>query len=54
MHDKVISKVEYSWNGEDSEVINGDERKYIEKTIDIPTGENTFTIKATDVNGQTS
>lgn len=52
MHDKAISKVEYSWNGEDQKSINGDERKYIEKIIDIPTGENVFKVKAIDVDGQ--
>lgn len=54
MHDKGITRVEYSWNGEDVEVINGAEKKYIEKTIDIPTGENVFEVKAIDVNGQES
>ncbi|MBP3800870.1 MAG: hypothetical protein J6I85_02400 [Clostridia bacterium] len=52
MHDKAIKEVEYYWNDEEPTVVNGDQRKYIEKTIDIPTGENTFTVKATDVNGE--
>ena len=52
MHDKVIKEVEYYWNDEEPEVLNGDQRKYIEKTIDIPVGENVFYVKATDINGE--
>lgn len=51
MHDKIISRVEYYWDDEEAEIINGGERKYIERTLDIPTGENTLTVKATDING---
>ena len=52
MHDKVISKIEYSWNDEEPVTKNGGERKYIEEIIDIPTGENVLHVKAVDVNGQ--
>lgn len=53
MHDKAIDKVEYYWNDEESEIINGNGRKYIEQEIAIPGGKNTLHVRATDVNGQT-
>lgn len=53
MHDKAIDTVEYYWNDEEPEIINGNGRKYIEQEIAIPGGRNTLYVRATDVNGQT-
>lgn len=39
-HPKVIQKVEYGWNNEEKEVINGNGGQYIEKEIKIPSGTN--------------
>lgn len=46
-----ISKVEYKWN--DGELIeeNGNGTDEFNISVKIPSGENTFTIKATDING---
>ena len=53
MHDKIIDRVEYYWNDEaDIEVIKGNNRKYIEQNLQIPTGENTLYVKAIDINGE--
>lgn len=53
MHDKIIDRVEYYWNDEeDMEVIEGNNRKYIEQNLQIPTGENTLYVNAIDVNGE--
>ena len=52
MHDTIIDRVEYYWNDEaDMEVIKGNNRKYIEQNLQIPTGENTLYVKAIDING---
>ena len=52
MHDKAIERVEYYWNDEEPNVINGNGRKYIEQEITIPGGINTLTVRAIDINGQ--
>lgn len=52
MHDQIIDKVVYYWNDEEENVINGNGSKYAEKTLDIPDGENTLHVVATDINGQ--
>lgn len=53
MHDKTISKVIYYWNdGEEEEITGG--KTYLQEVIEIPAGENTLHIIATDVNGQKS
>ena len=54
MHESEIREVLYYWNDEDTETISGEGRKYIQTKIEIPKGENTLTVKATDVNGQVS
>ena len=51
-HDKDLSKVTYQWN--DGEVVELDAqgKRSIEETIEIPTGQNTLTVYAIDVEGQ--
>ena len=51
-HRKEIKTVEYSWNDEAPNVINGNGRKSIEQEIVIPGGKNTLNVKAIDVDGQ--
>lgn len=53
-HDKAIKEVVYNWNGQEKQTIDGENKKYIEKEIEIPSGTNTLSIIATDVNGQTT
>lgn len=53
-HDKQLSKVLYSWNDEEEKEIQTNSRKEVEQIIEIPTGENTLKITATDINGQES
>ena len=52
MHVNEIRDVIYYWNNEDVETISGEKRKYIQKKIEIPKGENVLNVKVTDVNGQ--
>ena len=42
MHQKNIDRVEYGWNDEEMTVINGNNGKYLEKEIEIPSGTNTL------------
>lgn len=51
-HDKAIKQITYSWNDQEEQKIDGDNKKYIETQIDIPSGTNTLTVNATDINGQ--
>ena len=52
MHDEVpIDNVVYYWNDGNKTTIDGDGRKYIQKTVEIPSGKNTLYIAATDING---
>ena len=53
-HKKQISKVTYSWNGENEQTIEGEEKSNIQKVIDIPIGTNNLKVSATDVDGQVS
>ena len=50
-HNKSLSKVTYSWNNEEATEIECDGKKSIEQKIEIPSGTNTLTIIATDING---
>ncbi len=52
MHDKSIDKVEYYWNNDEVQTIEGNGRKYIEQVITIPGGVNILNVRAVDVNGQ--
>lgn len=51
-HDKAIEKVAYQWNDEEPTQIDGNGKKKVEQKIEIPTGENTLNVYATDINGQ--
>lgn len=52
MHDKAIDTVSYYWNEEEKTTIKGNQRKYIEQEIKIPTGTNTLNIEVKDINGE--
>lgn len=52
MHKKNITKVVYSWNNGEETVINGNNGKYVEKQIDIPSGNNTIYILVQDETGK--
>lgn len=51
-HKKEIKTVEYSWNDEEPEIINGNGKKYIEQEITIPGGKNILNVKATGIDGE--
>ena len=51
VHNKNISKLEYRWNDEESTVTNGNNGKYIEKEIKVPSGNNTLHVLIVDVDG---
>ena len=51
-HNKELSKVSYSWTGGEVNEIDCQGKKNVEQTIEIPTGTNTLTVYASDVNGQ--
>lgn len=51
-HDKALSRITYNWNGKEATEVPCNNQKEIETTIEIPTGTNTLTIYAIDVNGQ--
>lgn len=50
-HNKSISKLTYSWNDEEGTEVQCDGKKNIEQKIEIPSGTNKLTVKATDING---
>ena len=50
--ERNIAQVSYGWNDEEKKVIEGNNRKYIEEEISIPSGKNTLYIVVTDENGQ--
>lgn len=50
-HDKVIESMVYSWNSDAERSVKGDGKKELEKTLDLPAGQNTLYIKVIDVNG---
>ena len=49
---KNIQKVEYGWNDEAKQTVQGNNGKYIEKEINIPSGKNTLNIIVTDEDGE--
>ena len=53
MHGQIIDNVIYYWNNEEENRINGNGGKYVEKTLDIPNGENTLHVIAKDINNMT-
>lgn len=50
-HKKNIDRVEYNWNDEEKIVINGNNGKYLEKEITIPSGTNTLHVLVVDEDG---
>ena len=51
-HEKKISKVEYGWNDEAMQVVNGSNGQYVEQEINIPSGINTLHVKVQDEEGK--
>lgn len=54
VHNKKIKEVNYSWNQENEQKIEGNNRKTIEESIELPEGKNTLYVTAIDVNDQSS
>lgn len=52
--DSEIETVKYFWEEQEEKEIKGDGRNNIDFKIDIPSGNNIFTINVTDVNGKTN
>lgn len=52
MHKKNIDRVEYNWNNNEKIVVNGNNGKYLEKEINIPSGTNTLHVLVVDVDGK--
>ena len=52
VHKKNIAKLEYRWNDEESKVVNGNNGKYIEKQIKVPSGKNTLHVLVVDEDGK--
>ncbi len=52
--DKGIDKIVYSWNNAEQISINGNKKSFIEKVIELPTGENNLKVIVTALNGQTA
>lgn len=50
-HDKIIESMVYSWNSDAEHSVKGDGKNTLEKTLDLPAGQNTLHIKVIDVNG---
>ena len=53
-HDKELSKVTYQWNNGEAVEIECAGKKKVEEKIEIPSGDNTLTVYASDVNGKES
>ena len=49
-----ISSIEYNWEGKEPEKVSGNGKAYVDLKIDIPSGTNIFTLKATDIEGRTN
>lgn len=49
-----ISNIEYNWEGKEPEKVSGNGKNSIYLKVDIPSGTNTFTLKATDTEGRTN
>lgn len=52
VHKKNIAKLEYRWNDGESTVVNGNNGKYIEKQIKVPSGKNTLHVLVVDEDGK--
>ena len=51
-HKKNIVSLEYGWNDEEKTVVNGNNGKYLEKEIEIPSGTNTLHVIIRDEDGK--
>lgn len=51
-HKKNIARMEYSWNDEQKTIVNGNNGKYLEKEINIPSGKSTLHVLIVDENGK--
>lgn len=51
-HKKNIDRVEYSWNDEDKNIVSGNNGKYLEKEISVPSGTNTLYVLVVDEDGK--
>lgn len=51
-HNKSLSKITYSWNGEEAIEVECNGEKEISQEIEIPKGTNILSIYASDINGQ--
>ena len=51
-HKKNIEKLEYGWNDEEKTVVNGNNGKYLEKEINVPSGTNTLHVVVQDEDGK--
>ena len=52
IHKKNIARLEYNWNDEDATIVNGNNGKYIEKEIKVPSGKNTLHVLVVDEDGK--
>ncbi len=51
-HKKNIARIEYWWNNQDKDIVNGNNGKYLEKEINIPSGKNTLHVLIVDEDGK--
>ena len=51
-HKKNIARIEYWWNSQDRDIVNGNNGKYLEKEINIPSGKNTLHVLIVDEDGK--
>ena len=51
-HKKNIDRVEYNWNNNNKITVNGNNGKYLEKEINIPSGKNTLHVLVIDEDGK--
>ena len=49
---KVISQIKYSWNDEEEKTVNGNNGKYLEQKITVPSGTNTLHVLIIDEDGK--
>lgn len=52
-HIRGIRTIAYSWNDEEEIILNENNKKQLEETIDLLAGTNTLTVKITEENGKT-
>ncbi len=51
--ESAISSVEYNWENKDPEKVNSNGKNNLSLKVDIPSGNNIFTMKVTDADGKT-